>query len=166
MRWPCLVVATVVACGMNNQSVSLAAPTEKETLVELIAQSAEFDKQRELFDRAQQLERDGEEERAFVAYLALDGAESLAMRIARPRAKDYLEVLRREAKSIPAARRALIEADLLLATGEKEKALERLEKCYEDQDPNCWNLKVEPFYDSLRTEPRFQALLKKVGLDK
>jgi len=52
-----------------------------------------------------------------------------------------------------------------LGLGEKEKALERLEKCYEDRDPQCWPLKVEPFYDSLRTEPRFQALLKKVFPD-
>jgi serine/threonine-protein kinase len=52
-----------------------------------------------------------------------------------------------------------------LGLGEKEKALDWLEKCYEDVDPQCWCLKLEPFYDSLRTEPRFQALLKKVGLD-
>ena len=49
-----------------------------------------------------------------------------------------------------------------LGLGEKEKALEWLEKNYADRDPTCWPLKVEPFYDSLRTEPRFQAVLKKV----
>ena len=53
-----------------------------------------------------------------------------------------------------------------LGRGEKEKALEWLEKCYADRDVQCWFLKVEPLCDSLRTEPRFQALLKKVGLDK
>ena len=52
-----------------------------------------------------------------------------------------------------------------IGLGEKEKALERLEKCYDDRDPQCWPLKVEPFYDSLRTEPRFQALVKKVFPD-
>jgi serine/threonine-protein kinase len=53
-----------------------------------------------------------------------------------------------------------------LGLGENEKALQWLEKCYEDVDPQCWYLKLEPFYDPLRPEPRFQALLKKVGLDK
>jgi serine/threonine-protein kinase len=54
---------------------------------------------------------------------------------------------------------------LHLGLGEKDKALDWLEKCYEDQDGNCSGLKVEPMFDPLRNEPRFQALLKKVGLD-
>ena len=53
---------------------------------------------------------------------------------------------------------------LHLGLGEKHKALDWLEKCYEDQDVLCWLLKVWQIYDPLRTEPRFQALLKKVGL--
>jgi serine/threonine-protein kinase len=52
-----------------------------------------------------------------------------------------------------------------LGLGEKEKALEWLEKCYQDQDGACWWMKVDPLYDGLRNEPRFQAILKKVGLD-
>ena len=55
---------------------------------------------------------------------------------------------------------------LHLGLGEKDKALDWLEKCYEDQDVLCLLLKVWQIYDPLRTEPRFQALLKKVGLDK
>jgi tetratricopeptide (TPR) repeat protein len=55
---------------------------------------------------------------------------------------------------------------LHLGLGEKDKALDWLEKCYEEQDGFCWFLKVDPLYDTLRTEPRFQALLKKAGLDK
>ncbi len=52
-----------------------------------------------------------------------------------------------------------------LGLGEKDKALDWLEKCYEEQDWYCWTLKAYPIFDPLRTEPRFQALLKKVGLD-
>jgi adenylate cyclase len=55
---------------------------------------------------------------------------------------------------------------LLLKLGEKVKALDWLEKCYEEQDGACWWLKCDPLYDSVRNELRFQALLKKVGLDK
>ena len=54
---------------------------------------------------------------------------------------------------------------LHLGLGEKDKALDWLEKCYEEQDPYCWSLKVLPIFDPLRTEPRFQALLKKVFPD-
>lgn len=53
-----------------------------------------------------------------------------------------------------------------LGLGEKEKALDWLEKCYRDQDGACWSLKIDQLYDGLRNEPRFQALVKKVGLDK
>jgi tetratricopeptide (TPR) repeat protein len=53
-----------------------------------------------------------------------------------------------------------------LGHGDKDKALDWLEKCCEEQDGfcSCWDLKVSPIFDPLRPEPRFQALLKKVGL--
>jgi TolB-like protein/Flp pilus assembly protein TadD len=54
---------------------------------------------------------------------------------------------------------------IYLGLGNKEKTLDELEKCYEDQDGACWWLKVDHVYDGIRNEPRFQALLKKVGLD-
>ena len=57
-------------------------------------------------------------------------------------------------------------ATIYLGLGEKEIALDWLEKAYEQQDIACWYLKIDQIYDSVRNEPRFQALLKKVGLDK
>ncbi len=51
-----------------------------------------------------------------------------------------------------------------LGLGEQEKALDWLEKCYEERDLFCCWLKVDPIYDGLRADSRFQALLKKVGL--
>jgi len=51
---------------------------------------------------------------------------------------------------------------LHLGLGEKDQALDWLEKGYEEQDWYRWGLKVWPIFDPLRTEPRFQALLKKV----
>jgi adenylate cyclase len=56
-------------------------------------------------------------------------------------------------------------AAIYLGLGEKEKALDWLDKSYENQESACWLLKVDPIYDSVRNEPRFQALLKNVGLD-
>ena len=53
-------------------------------------------------------------------------------------------------------------ADIHLGLGEKEKALDWLEKSYQDQESACWYLKVDPIYDSVRNEPRFQALVQKV----
>ncbi len=72
-----------------------------------------------------------------------------------------LEILAKQRYVTPAA-----SMTIYLGLGEKEKALEWLEKCYADRDPQCWFLKVDPLVDSMRNEPRFQALLKKVGLEK
>jgi tetratricopeptide (TPR) repeat protein len=55
---------------------------------------------------------------------------------------------------------------IYLGLGETEKALDWLEKCYEEQDGTCWWLKVDPIYDGVRDHPRFKALLKKVFPDK
>src|SRR5947208_2527434 len=54
---------------------------------------------------------------------------------------------------------------IYLGLGEKEKALDSLEKAYEEQDSACWYLKIDQIDDSVRNEPRFQAILKKVGLE-
>lgn len=46
----------------------------------------------------------------------------------------------------------------------KNQALESLERAYDERDLQMQYLKAEQHYDSLRTEPRFTDLLKKVGL--
>ncbi len=56
-------------------------------------------------------------------------------------------------------------AAIYLGLGEKEKALDWLDKAYENRESACWLLKVDPIYDSVRGEPRFQALVKKVFRD-
>jgi TolB-like protein/Tfp pilus assembly protein PilF len=53
-------------------------------------------------------------------------------------------------------------ADIHLGLGEKEKALDWLDKSYQDQESACWYLNVDPIYDSVRNEPRFQSLVEKV----
>jgi serine/threonine protein kinase/Tfp pilus assembly protein PilF len=58
----------------------------------------------------------------------------------------------------------LLLARIHAALGEKEKALELLEKVYDDRSESVVWLKVDPTFDSLRGDARFQALLTKAGL--
>jgi len=81
----------------------------------------------------------------------------------RPKAEQILRELEEMAKRKYVSTTAF--ADIHLGLGEKEKALDWLEKSYQDQESACWYLKVDPIYDSVRKEPRFQALLKKIGLE-
>ncbi|MFZ0887760.1 MAG: hypothetical protein WA005_04850, partial [Candidatus Binataceae bacterium] len=57
-------------------------------------------------------------------------------------------------------------AIVYLGLGDKERALDGLEKAYEARSWWLLWLKVDKVYDPLRSAPRFIELLKKVGLDK
>ena len=46
---------------------------------------------------------------------------------------------------------------------EKDEAVMWLERAYDEQDPALFWLKVAPIYDPLRSEPRFQALMRKLN---
>ena len=52
-----------------------------------------------------------------------------------------------------------------LGLGETNAALEHLEKAYPERESYMATLKAGPIYDSLRSEPRFKALLRKMNLD-
>jgi serine/threonine-protein kinase len=56
-------------------------------------------------------------------------------------------------------------AELYTALGEKDQAFAWLDKAYEDHDFILVLLKGEPTFDNLRSDPRFTALLKRIGLD-
>ena len=47
---------------------------------------------------------------------------------------------------------------------EKERALEWLERAYEQHDLNMPFIRVDPRFDYVRGDPRFQALLRRMGL--
>ena len=51
-----------------------------------------------------------------------------------------------------------------LGMGNKEEALADLEKAYSEHFSMLTTLQVEPGYDPLRSDPRFQDLLRRVGL--
>ena len=78
----------------------------------------------------------------------------------RPKAEEILGELEELAKHQYVNPSAF--AAIYLGLGEKEKALDWLDKCYENQESACWLLKVDPIYDSVRNEPRFQALLMEI----
>ena len=52
-------------------------------------------------------------------------------------------------------------ASVYLGLGEKAKALDWIEKAYDDRDPLLW-WNADQLYDSVRNEPRFQALMQNV----
>jgi adenylate cyclase len=78
----------------------------------------------------------------------------------RPKAEQILGELEELAKHQYVNSSAF--AAIYLGLGEKEKALHWLDVAYENQESACWLLKVDPIYDSVRNEPRFQALVQKV----
>jgi hypothetical protein len=54
-------------------------------------------------------------------------------------------------------------AKIYAALGEKDQAFEWLQKAYEVRSAWLVWLKVEPLWDSLRSDPRFADLLRRVG---
>ena len=48
--------------------------------------------------------------------------------------------------------------------GERDRAFALLEKAYAERDADLVSLKVDPVWDNLRSDPRFQDLVRRVGL--
>jgi TolB-like protein/Tfp pilus assembly protein PilF len=78
------------------------------------------------------------------------------------------EALRVLAELKVMARRKYVSPYLLAviyaALGEKDRAIEWLEKVYEERSYYVVWLKVDPVFDILRPDPRFQDLLRRTGL--
>jgi hypothetical protein len=93
-----------------------------------------------------------------IAYLG--AAQARAGRI------DVAETLRRQLLSRserePVPPRCFV--FLYAAAGDQQRALEWLEKAYEGRDSGLFWLPVMPFYDPLRTTPRFKEMLRRIGL--
>lgn len=56
-------------------------------------------------------------------------------------------------------------ARIYVGLGDKEKALDLLEKCYNERSAVILDIKTGPEFGLLRSDPRFIELLKKIGLD-
>jgi hypothetical protein len=53
---------------------------------------------------------------------------------------------------------------IYLGLGEKDNALGWLEKARQQRSPMMAWLKVDPRFDNVRPDPRFRAMMRKVGL--
>ena len=62
--------------------------------------------------------------------------------------------------NLPSTTKAMLYATV----GEKDKAFAELDKAYESREKGLIDLKVDPSFDPLRDDPRFQDLLRRVGL--
>jgi tetratricopeptide (TPR) repeat protein len=55
-------------------------------------------------------------------------------------------------------------AGVYAALGDKDKAFAWLEQAYENRDFNLTYLKVHPYFDALRSDPRLKAFYTKINL--
>jgi serine/threonine-protein kinase len=55
-------------------------------------------------------------------------------------------------------------AQVYAGLGDKEHAFQWLEKSYQDRAYDITYLKVDPFFDNLRSDPRFADLVRRIGL--
>ena len=67
-----------------------------------------------------------------------------------------------EAREIPG--RALPIASLLCAMGRIDETFEWLDKSLEEREPQTLDIPVLPDFDSIRSDPRFAVVLKRLGL--
>jgi serine/threonine protein kinase len=78
-------------------------------------------------------------------------------------AHQVLNELRERAKHTPIRPAGV--ALIYFALGDYDTGFEWLEKAYKERGYGMSRLKVSPEYDSIRSDPRFKALLKKMNLD-
>ena len=51
-----------------------------------------------------------------------------------------------------------------ISLGEKSAALERLQKAYDEREDQVGLLRIDPLFDTLHDDPRFQELIRRIGL--
>jgi Flp pilus assembly protein TadD len=75
---------------------------------------------------------------------------------------DQLKALATSGDSVPGGYEFNL-AGLYGFVGEKDQAFALLERAYQGHEWAMTNLRVNQFFDPLRSDPRFQELLKRVG---
>jgi tetratricopeptide (TPR) repeat protein len=82
----------------------------------------------------------------------------------RDEARKALENLLQRSKEVYVQPISL--ATVYFALGETDLAFEWLDKAYEERDFTLTYLKAEPIFRIMASDPRYAAMLKKIGLDK
>jgi len=95
----------------------------------------------------------------FLAYTAIAYHHSNQDEITNSLLKEILQRSNQSAAGSPSYYAAMILADL----GKVEASFELLEKAYLDREEEMYWLKVEPTFESLRSDSRWQQMLDKVG---
>ena len=88
---------------------------------------------------------------------------TLALANRKEEARKVIDQLQERGKQryVPPYRYAFIYAGL----GDRTRALEWLEKAYEERDVRMVFLKIERGWDGLRGDAHFQAIVKRLGLE-
>ena len=81
-------------------------------------------------------------------------------------AENILNELKQDSEKSPAGSPSFHIAMIYAQMGETDFAFEWLEKAYEDREVEMYWLKVEPPFEPLRSDPRWQVMLDKVGFPK
>jgi serine/threonine-protein kinase len=124
---------------------------------------AEGMRDEQLADQRERIARDPERVAAFEQGLAEGGYEGAQRRIA-----DLLAARYEKARGIPDAGARTVFMPVWIAwryldAGDPERAIDWLEVAYEAHDPSLPYV-GSPSWDALRADPRFRALLRRIGL--
>jgi tetratricopeptide (TPR) repeat protein len=97
-----------------------------------------------------------------LAYLA-DLSHALVVSGKKDEALKILEELHEQSKQryVPHYEIAMV----YLALGEKDKGFEFLEKAYTERSSALVRINLDPRLDSLHSDPRYEALLERMGLE-
>ena len=107
----------------------------------------------EEFQKSMSIDGENTSDQIFMGY-------ALAQSGKRREAQAILEKLKKTTEYVSPAELAV----LYIGLGDKEGAIASLEKAYAARDLQLEFLKVDQHYDSLHTDPRFQDLMRRVGL--
>jgi TolB-like protein len=77
-----------------------------------------------------------------------------------------LEELKKKSNETPSGSPAFYTAMIYAVMGNKDLAFEWLEKAFKNHEVEMYWLKVEPPFESIRSDPRYQTLIDRVGFPK
>jgi TolB-like protein/Tfp pilus assembly protein PilF len=123
------------------------------TLGKVYIQQRKYPEAIEAFTKARDLSRGNSEAIASIGYVAALSGD-------KAKAQAVLDELKASGHYVPPVNVALVYNGL----GDQDEALSWLEKGCEERDVRLTLLKVDPRWDTCRSNPRFAAILKRIGL--